>query len=101
MKKRLLELAEEIDNIVLDLLGPARCEHSVYRPAFDMFYKYLDEIKILVKDEEEIPRRLTGLLFFIYISLDSNIRNKDNYKDPLLLEVAKVEEYLDSIFGAD
>jgi len=47
--------------------------------------------------EETIPRRLTGLLFFIYTSLSGEIQNND-YRNPIFMEVSKLEEYLDKIY---
>lgn len=97
MEKEMDNILTEIDNIVQKLLVPVRTEKKVDREAFDLFYNYLDDILELVKGKEMIPRKITGILFFIYTSLLGEIQSKD-YRDPVLMEVAKLEEYLSNIY---
>lgn len=97
MEKEMDIILTEIDNIVQRLLVPVRTEKKVDREAFDLFYNYLDDILVLIKGKEMIPRKITGILFFIYTSLLGEIQNKD-YRDPVLMEVAKLEEYLSKIY---
>lgn len=96
MNKELIRIQKELDNIIVDLLTSARVTREINNNTLNIFYKLLDDLVENVKGEEFIPRSIAGLLFFIYVSLESNIQNND-YKDPLFLVVAKLEEYLDKI----
>ncbi len=86
-----------INNLVQNILIPIRAEKKVDRKSFDLLYIYLDELVGLVKGEEMIPRKLTGLLFFIYTSLSGEIQNND-YRNPIFMEVSRLEEYLGKIY---
>lgn len=96
MNKDLTRIERELDNIIVDLLTSARATRNINDKVLKKFYELLDELVEKNKGEEFIPRKIAGLLFFIYISLDSNIQN-NNYKDPLFLIVADVQDYLDKI----
>ena len=63
-EKRLLEIEEIISELTVDLLVPIRTDKTVNKEAFDKLYLLLDELKILIKGENKINRRLVGLLFF-------------------------------------
>lgn len=97
MEKEMGIILSEIDNIVLKLLVPVRTEKKVDRETFDLLYNYLDRILELIKGKEMIPRRITGILFFIYTSLSGEVQNND-YRDPVFMEVAKLEGYLSKIY---
>ena len=97
MDKEMDNVLMGIDSIVQKLLIPARTEKTIDRDAFDLFYFYLDKILELVQEKEMIPRRVAGLLFFIYTSLSGDVQNKD-YRNPVFMEVAKLEGYLSKIY---
>lgn len=97
MEKEMDIILTEIDNIVQKLLVPVRTEKKVDRESFDLLYDYLDKILELIQGKEMIPRRITGILFFIYTSLSGEVQNND-YKDPVFMEVAKLEGYLSKIY---
>ena len=58
-----------IDELVQDLLIPARTEKTIDKQAFEKFYGILIELGKKMKGEEYIPRNTAGLLFFIYRTL--------------------------------
>jgi len=97
MEKDMDILLAKIDNIVQKLLVPVRTEKKVDRESFDLFYEYLDKILELIQGKEMIPRKITGILFFIYTSLSGEVQNSD-YRDPVFMEVAKLEGYLSKIY---
>lgn len=65
------EYCVKIDELVLDLLVPARTEKKINIPVFEKFYGLLTELENKLRGEEYIPRKLAGLLYFIYKSLSA------------------------------
>lgn len=88
---------EQIDELVLDLLIPARMEKSIDKETFEKFCEILNNIENEVRGKEDIPRKIVGLLFFIYCSLSDEVVS-NNYKDELFKAVGKLEDILDRIF---
>ena len=96
MNENLMIIERKINEIVQKLLIPIRVEKTIDKEAFDLFYCYLDELVKIIEGKELIPRKLAGLLFYIYVTLISEIEI-DNYKNPIFMEAAKLEGYLDRI----
>lgn len=90
-------IGRNIDELVIDLLLPARAERKVYRKAFDRFYQQLDQLILALGNERQMPRKLSGLLILIYVDLASNIRRR-NQESPISKEVKNYENYLNQIF---
>ena len=93
-EKRLLEIEEIISELTVDLLVPIRTDKTVNKEAFDKLYLLLDELKILIKGENKINRRLVGLLFFIYTNV---LAEHAHYSSSVFIESARLEEYLSVI----
>lgn len=87
---------ENIDELVQDLLIPARTEKKIDTQVFEKFYGILIELEKKMKGEECIPRKIAGLLFFIYRSLSAEAEHC-SYNDELFIAVAKLEDMLDRI----
>lgn len=87
---------EQINELVLGLLVPARTQKVIDREIFQKFCDILEEIETEVKGEASIQRKIAGLLFFIYRSLSNEVTTND-YKDELFRAVGKLEEILDKI----
>ncbi len=98
--QRLNEICNEIDSLIVGLLVPIRTSKSISRANFDKLYFLLDEILVILKDEENIPIKLSGKLFFIYKSMNSEAYHS-RYPEPLFLELGNVENYLSRIFKRD
>lgn len=90
------EFYKKIDELVQDLLVPARTEKKIDKQAFDRFYGILIELEKRMQGEECVPRKIAGLLFFIYRSLSSEAEHC-RYNDELFIAVAKLEDKLDRI----
>lgn len=90
-------IIRNIDQLVIDLLLPARSEKKVYRKAFDHFYRELDQLILALGEELQMPRELSGLLIMIYVDLASNIRRK-NQESVLSKELKVYKGYLEQIF---
>ena len=69
------ELYVNINELVQDLLIPARVEKKINKEAFEKFYNILVELENKVKGEEYIPRKSAGLLYFISTSLSAEATN--------------------------
>ncbi|CUN14152.1 MAG: hypothetical protein ACLSFA_17655 [Roseburia inulinivorans] len=69
------ELYVNINELVQDLLIPARVEKKINKEAFEKFYNILVELENKVKGEEYIPRKIAGLLYFISTSLSAEATN--------------------------
>lgn len=88
---------DQINELVQDLLIPARMEKIINKKAFEDFYEILIKIEKEVQGKENISRKIVGLLFFIYCSLSDNVVTND-YKDELFRAVGELEDILDRIF---
>lgn len=88
---------EQINAIVQELLIPARTQKVIDKAVFDKFYNILMEIEKEVYGKKDIPRKIVGLVFFIYCSLSDEVVTND-YKDELFRAVGKLEDILDRIF---
>lgn len=88
---------EQINELVQDLLIPARMEKTIDKEIFERYCKILDDIENEFRGKENIPRKIVGLLFFIYCSLSDEVVTND-YKDELFKAVGKLEDILDRIF---
>lgn len=86
----------DIDGLVQDLLIPARTEKKLNTQAFEKLYDILIELEKELKGKEYMPRRIAGLLFFVYRSLSADAEHC-SYNDELFLAVAKLEDMLDRI----
>lgn len=91
------KMKEQLETIVTQILISARTEKKADENAFEILFDLLDSIKQQVYGKEFISRNLTGLLFFLYTSLSGEVQNSD-YKNPLFMQTAKLEGYLDEIF---
>ncbi len=100
MNQRLTEIHKEIDALILDLLGPLRTSKAINRSAFDKLYLLLDEVKEIVENEDIVPKKLVGKLFFIYMSMNGE-GGHTQYPDPIFMEIGRVESYLDEIFKSE
>lgn len=85
-----------INELVQDLLIPARTEKKIDIQVYEKFYGILKELENELKGEEYIPRKIAGLLYFIYTSLSAEAEHC-SYSDELFIAVAKLEDMLDRI----
>ena len=88
---------QQINELVKELLIPARMEHTIDKETFERFFEVLNNLEKEFHGKENIPRKMVGLLFFIYCSLSDNIVTND-YKDELFKAVGRLEDILDKIF---
>lgn len=91
------EIAKDINDITLSILLPARAEKKVDEKSFAILFEYLEEVRQGIEGKPMISRKLTGILFFIYVSLSAEASYCD--KTSLLFrKVAELESMLDDIF---
>lgn len=89
---------QRIDELIVDILVPARTEKKIYKPAFEKFEAILDEIELYYKDKDTIDKSVVSLLFFIFNSLSSEAQYCEP-KDELFLKTIHLEDKLEMIFG--
>jgi len=99
INSKFTEIYNGVDMLIQDLLIPLRTSKTVNKDAFEKLYKLLDDLEILVSKEENIPVKLVGKLFFIYMSMNGEADHV-RYPDPVFMEIGKMESYLDKIFRA-
>lgn len=90
------EFYVNINELLQDLLIPVRTEKKINIKVFEKFYGLLTELENKLKGEEYIPRKIAGLLYFIYTSLSAEAEHC-NYNDELFIAVAKLEDKIDRI----
>lgn len=90
------DIYSSIDELVQDLLIPARMEKKVNREVFDKFYGILLELENEMKGKEYISRKIAGLLYFISTSMSAEAEYC-RYDDELFIAAAKLEDMLDRI----
>lgn len=91
------EIYMKINEIIQDLLIPARTEKRIDTEVFNRFYNILVELESKVRGKQYIPRKIVGILYFIYTSLSAEAMYC-NYQDELFIAVAHLEDMLDKIF---
>jgi len=89
---------QRIDDLIVDILVPARTEKKIYKPAFEKFEIILDEIESYYKDQKTIDKSVISVLFFIFNSLSAEAQYC-NPKDELFLKTIYLEDKLEIIFG--
>lgn len=97
-QKEMDEIAIQIESIFSDILLPARTEKSVNEEAFAKLEALTTLLKQEISSSELISRRLTGVLFSLYILLNAEAQYC-KYDNPLFLKTAKFEADLSVIFG--
>ena len=88
---------QQIEDLLQDLLIPARMEHIIEKKSFDKLLIILKDLEKEYQGKDNISRDIAGLLFFIYRTLSENIVTND-YTDESFIAMAKLEDTLDKIF---
>lgn len=70
------EYYEQINELILDLLIPARTE-KIRQSSFLKLCDILEKIEDEVRGKESIQRNIAGLIFFIYCSLLNEVVTND------------------------
>lgn len=94
---RALEIENEIDSLVLSLLGPLRMSKTIDSAAFSRLYALLDELTLDIKDENWISKRLVRIMFLIFTSMLAEANHCRNPR-PILDEAWRVGEYMSRMF---
>lgn len=97
---RMNELAIEIDEMMQDILLPARAEKIANENAFMKLDLVLKEMKQTIDSKDMVSCKLIGRLFFLYSSLISEAQFC-KYDSDLFRRVAQFESDLMEIFKYD
>ena len=95
--RKMNEMANDINDIMIDILVPARCGKKVNEEAFSELEHILMELKEEIKDSEVVSKKLVHVLLFVYMQLDTEASYCE-YDHPLFQRVAKLEGILSNIF---
>lgn len=93
------EYYDKINELVLDLLLPARAEKKINKKAFNKFCEILNELENKLKGEEYVPKKVIGIIYFISNSLSTEAMYC-KYYDEVFIAAGKVEDMLGKILGA-
>lgn len=96
IKYSMEELYLQIDDLIQALLIPARVEKKIDKTTLEKFYSILQELEKKMKDQEMIPRKIAGILFFIYTSLVDEAQYC-RYDDELFIATARIGDIIDRI----
>jgi len=66
---RIREITSEIDQLALQILGPLRSSKKLDVASFERLKELIVELTPLLKDQDSVPRILTGNLWFIFTSI--------------------------------
>jgi hypothetical protein len=67
--QKINEIADVIDALALEILGPLRSSKTINKVALQKLDAFIEELAPLLKDQESVPRVLTGHLWFIFTSM--------------------------------
>jgi hypothetical protein len=81
---------------LLQKLVPIKTSKTIGKQSFNKLYSLLDELKVLIKGQVSINRKLAGLLFFIYVTMYAEAEHV-HYSNSIFIEVARLEDYLSKI----
>jgi len=93
---RALQIEEQIDKVMVDMLGLIKITHRVDSKLFTKFYSLLDEVVSGNRMDEERKSNLLGLLILIYEYLKEEAKRLSD-PGPLLAEAGRVRDKMKSM----
>jgi hypothetical protein len=92
-------IENELRTLTTQIIVPLR-HKEVDEQAFNRLFRLLDEIIPIIKDEELISRKAVGLLFHIYVQLETQLAySRDSQVEPIQQKRANLLSYLRKVFG--
>jgi hypothetical protein len=95
---RLDEFESRLDALTTEMLLPLRVSKSVQSDATNELYALADELAVALKDEELVPRRLTGKLWFVFTQMLAEA-DHTRMPDDILMSAWGYQDRLVNIFG--
>lgn len=96
--QRVNELNQQIDELVLGILGPACISKQVPQEPLQKLHAILDELAQLLETEDLVPKSLPGRLMFIFSSLLAEAEHAAN-PEPLLNDAWAIQDKFTRVFG--
>ncbi len=95
---QLMAAKMRFDNVVINVLGPLRSRKEIDMEAMGELKDILNELRLILGNEEHVPRALVGELWFLFTSM---LSEADHAKEPdaILNEAWDIAERLRRIFG--
>lgn len=93
-------LFASLEDSAYEIMEKLLTKQELSEKELEILYSDLEEISFLFKNEKYLPKKLTSLLFKLYLAAETERRylKKDN-KDPLIYLVAHLQSHLTTIFG--
>jgi len=98
MNEQLIDLTKRFDDLVLQVLEPIHMRKEIDPSAMAELKKVLDELSKALGNEEFVPRKLVGDLWFVFTSILGEADHARN-PQPIRLAAWDIQEQLRRIFG--
>ncbi|MFS1511578.1 hypothetical protein VQL36_03950 [Chengkuizengella sp. SCS-71B] len=97
----ILNIVEDLQELCVGFLPDIMNSKTVNEDLEKQLYMHLTKLKELIQDEKYIPREISGFLFSIYLIIASEAEHLKSPIEnrPLFMLVAKLQVYLQDIFG--
>ena len=99
MREEIENIINEIDSLLLDLLGPLRSSKTLNANAIARLTQSLDRLSPLLAEEQLVPKVLVGKLWFIFTSMLSEAEHAKDTREQIEIAAWDIQERLRRIFG--
>jgi hypothetical protein len=99
MTEQIDTITNEIDSLLLDLLGPLRTSKTINQTVFTKVTQALDRLHPLIERETLVPKVLVGKLWFIFTSMLSEAEHAKDKREQIEIAAWDIQERLRRLFG--
>lgn len=78
---KITEIEQTVDKLLLDVLGPLRASKTINREAIQQLNIAIDELIPLLSNQANVPRILTGTLWYIFTSMLTEAEYAENRQE--------------------
>ena len=86
------------DKLTLEIMGPLRLSKTLNNEALAKLIALLEEVRPLLESNEQVPRTLTGKLWYVFCAMLAEADHAKN-PEPILNAAWKIQEKLRLVFG--
>ena len=99
MTEQIDSITNEIDSLLLDLLGPLRTSKTINQTAFTKVTQALDRLQPLIERETLVPKVLVGKLWFIFTSMLAEAEHAKDKREQIEIAAWDIQERLRRLFS--
>lgn len=92
-------ITNEIDSMLIELLGPLRTTKTINQTAFTKVAEAIDRLQPLIENEVLVPKVLVGKLWFIFTSMLSEAEHAKDKREEIEFAAWDIQERLRKLFG--